>query len=242
MPTSLPDTSQSILKNEEIPMTMQIGLLGTDGLVLASDTKWTLRQQLDGATVLAALGGSKIAINEAKTIAIACAGDMAKAYRLARAVFDALELEKESDIDVRLRRIWRIGSEITSDIKPQCLIAFSIPEPTLFLFQWLDGDSPACIPIPTYAFAGDSINAAIYFPMRYYEREETQRLRRLAAHLIVAGGEINSGYIGGFETVCCENGVFERYTGIQNRALENEAKQQTNQIGRFILGYGKDAR
>jgi len=216
-------------------MTMQIGLLGTDGLVLASDTKWTLRQQLDGATVLAALGGSKIAINDAKTIAITLAGDMAKAYRLARAIFAVPELEKESDIDARLRRIWRIGNEITGDPKPQCLIAFSIPEPTLFLFQWIDAQSPECIPIPTYAFAGDSINAAIYFPMRYYEIDEIKRLKQLAAHLIVAAGEINSGYISGLEMVCCENGIFERYTGPQNRNLENGAKQQIEKIKRLIL-------
>jgi hypothetical protein len=188
-----------------------------------------------------AVGGSKIAINEAKTIAVTCAGDMAKAYRLARAFFAVPELEKEPDIDARLRLIWRVGSEITGDPKPQCLVAFSIPEPTLFLFQWIGAQSPECIPIPTYAFAGDSINAAIYFPMRYYEIDEIKRLKRLAAHLIVAAGEINSGYIGGFETVCCENGVFERYTGTQNRTLENGAKQQTKQIGRFIFGSGKDA-
>jgi hypothetical protein len=215
---------------------MQIGLMAADGLVLASDTKWTLRQQLDGATVLTALSGSKIAINEAKTVAVTCAGDMAKAYRLARAILAVPELETESDVDVRMRRIWRIGSEITGDPKPQCLIAFSLPEPTLFLFQWLDAESPECIPIPTYAFAGDTINSAMFWPMRYYERRDIEKLKRLAAHTVIAGSEVNCGYISGLEIVCCKNGIFERLTDTQNHELETHAKGCGEDIGRFILG------
>src|SRR5271170_839047 len=38
---SLQRRRQSILNSEGIPMTMQVGMVAADGIVLASDTQWT---------------------------------------------------------------------------------------------------------------------------------------------------------------------------------------------------------
>jgi hypothetical protein len=58
---------------EEPPMTMQIAMIGSDGIVLASDTKQTRTPLPDHAAKRYGFGSSKIGITESKRIAATCA-------------------------------------------------------------------------------------------------------------------------------------------------------------------------
>lgn len=222
---------------EDAPMTMQVGMIGSDGIVLASDTKWTVDAQRRCIDARYDFSGRKILTNESMTVAVACARDMAAAYRVASGILAASELEREQSPDVRLRRIWEIGIEKAQSPTPQCIVAFAYPEPSLFLFEYLDKDTPACIPVPTYVHGGDTINAAAFWTMHYYKWIPVAHLKRLAAHMIVSAHELNSQGISGLEIICCNGAEFHRLTDKENRDFEEQARGWDKHVGQVILGY-----
>jgi hypothetical protein len=65
-------------KGEEIPMTMQVGMVGTDGLLIASDTQWTKNREL----VRHSIDSTKFNINHDCGIAISRARSMETAGKL----------------------------------------------------------------------------------------------------------------------------------------------------------------
>ena len=59
---------------EDPPMTFQVGMLGSNGIVLAGDTLWSASPFQGGYLVRNTYGSGKIRVSETKRIAIACAG------------------------------------------------------------------------------------------------------------------------------------------------------------------------
>jgi len=165
---------------------------------------------------------------------------MGSAWHVAEAILSDSDLEKENDLDVRSRRIKVLGIANSGNGQPQCIVMFSRPAPCIFLFENIADHGADCVYVPLYTPSGDALNTALFW-LHYYELMPIKQLKRLAAHLIVAAGELNSGYISGLEMVCCSNGVFERCSDNENHAYETQARQWDKQIGSLILGYGKDA-
>src|SRR5271165_4378681 len=83
------------LSLEEIPMTMQVGMIGTDGVLIASDTKWSHSPLLHGGRNWAAgrysYNSPKIKINHERGMAISCARDMEFACPVADAIIAELD-------------------------------------------------------------------------------------------------------------------------------------------------------
>jgi hypothetical protein len=72
---------------QEIPMTIQIGMVGTDGILIARDTKWTAEPLLIGRNWAAGRHGfnsSKIKISPERHIAVSCARNMETASHMAK--------------------------------------------------------------------------------------------------------------------------------------------------------------
>jgi hypothetical protein len=218
--------------NEETPMTMQIGMLGTDGIVLASDTRCTTSPLNPGYGATHSYGRSKIRIDHHARIAVTCARDMLNADLVAEGIISNL---KAGDWQIRERRIKEIGNEVASSFDTECLIAFADPKPALFKYA-TNAQGAVCERIIDFVHAGNTVNAAVFWSMRYYRLLPMAQLVRLAAHLVVVAGELNTAMIKGLEIVLCDSSGCHRLSDEENRELESKARGWDESIGKLICG------
>ena len=226
----------SILIDEDFPMTMQVGMIGSNGILLASDTRHTINPLIGGSGARHHYGASKIKIDPTGQMAIACAGDMPTAKRIADRIMAEL---MTVDPFQREQRIWEIGSAVANGLDTECLIAY--PDSRMYLFQCANsGRDVQCIEINDSIHAGDRINAATFWTTRYCKRLPIKRLLRLAALVILEAHKLANGTIKGLEIVHWDGAKYHRLPRGENREWESKARQWDKQIGRFVLGYGKD--
>jgi hypothetical protein len=212
-------------------MTMQVGMIASDGLLLASDTRSTRSPNVSGLGVRHGYNSHKIKIDDTGSMAIACARDMVAANNFADVLF-TLRDEKEQN---RIRRIKEIGTEVADGHNMECIIGFAYPTPSLYYFQYIDKAVTVCDQIFTYVFGGDAVNAAIFWIRNYYDFQPINQLKRLAAHMIISAGIISPDFISGLEIVYCDGSGFNRLSVKDNISMELEAKEWNKKIGQFIL-------
>jgi hypothetical protein len=225
-------------------MTMQVGMVGTDGVLIASDTKWAE----NNLPIRGSFDSTKFKIDHECGIAVSCAGSMNTATRLAD------EIVSESRRDVNWRSaplgspgcdtIQRIGERVLRASEEgrqnaQCIIAFTCPTVELWLFELarISGEwGPVCQPITTKKFAGDTKNPAVFWAERYYRKMPIEKLIPLAAHLILAASVLNSAGIGGLEIVKCNASGIHCCSDESIARLGSEAAELDNCIRESLFG------
>ncbi|HEY6769054.1 MAG TPA: hypothetical protein VI386_30290 [Candidatus Sulfotelmatobacter sp.] len=218
-------------------MTVQVGMLGSNGIVLASDTKWnreplkTLEDSRDD------YGSSKIKISDSRRIAVTCARDMLAASFLASALMDGLKPEVWEDAEIPIRDIGCAAMATQRHLNVECLVALAAPNPCLYMFQYANqGTHVLSVRISTRIHIGDSTNPAKYWSLRYYRRLPVKRLMRLAAQVVTDAHEMNTATVDGLEIVYCEHDSgFHRMSDRENRKLEATARGYSNDIGEMLL-------
>jgi hypothetical protein len=256
MSTVLSATSHvfSVNTEDELPMTMHVGIVGSDGVVLAGDTLAVGYQNADsiasrqGLSTRMSQTVSKIKVSDDRKIAVSCAGYLHDAYPLADGIIADLSPEFWQYPE---RRVYEIARSYAASHPrwrdTQSFILLSEPTPALYLLECLADErtnellSPLCRRVPLYAFAGDVLNGAIYWAMRYCrtlspEMRTLHRLTRLAAQIIADAGALNTGNVGGLEVVRCDSAGIDQLTDRGNETLLQEAQQRSNQIQRLIIG------
>jgi hypothetical protein len=206
---------------------MQVGMVGTDGIVLASDTKW-VQPTIQG--VRSSLNASKIRISYERGIAISCARNMETATLIADNIISGLS---DSDMKFPILPIEAIAKKVIDEAADrndvQCLIVLLQPSHRLFRLRSVSfngGYAAMCdAEITGKAITGDLDNAAIFWSEMYYERRPVTHLARVAAQLVVMAGKINSGMIGGLEIVLCDHAGFRRLSVDSNARLESTANE-----------------
>src|SRR5271157_1399575 len=203
-------------------MTMQVGMLGTDGIVLAGDTR-VIRTPLNGIEApWQYYGGPKIRISNSGRIAVSCARDMQTANAVADAIFSNMTHGDHPSCEQQIKEI-AITAAHGRDI--ECLIVFVDPLPSLYLFQCVNsGEDIECQRIITCVAAGDTKNPAVFWGMSYYKLLPINQLKHLAACMVVSAGELNSSIIGGLEIVFCNSEGCRRLSEESVRELELSAK------------------
>jgi hypothetical protein len=225
--------SQCSIDIEELPMTMQVGLVGSDGIVLASDTKW---HENHAGVVWQGWGSPKISLDSTGHIAVACAKDMRKGTEIARAILSELSSEHWENPESRLEEI--ASSRLTPHFpyEAECLIGISSPSPRLFhLACGCNHASAFCTKITDRRAAGDALNSALFWHMRYYTVMPIRKLIRLAAQIIVDASEIANGGIGGLQIAYTDGTGFTCLSDDKCQQLEAEARERGVQIGRIIF-------
>jgi hypothetical protein len=225
-------------------MTMQIGMIGTDGILLASDTKW-----MNTGDVRQTSSSSKILFNQERTVAVTCARNMENAMRIAQGVFD--QIKTDADWLYPISKIEEIARQVLGERKrgdrerndAQCLIFSLPPRPQLFslevaLVNRLE-EKPICRTIKDKAVVGDKVNAAVFWTERYYERKPIRSLIPLAAHLVISAGKLNPAGIGGLEIVLCESSGIHRLSDFCIRDLEENANDLDRSFGLSLASYAK---
>jgi hypothetical protein len=232
------------LGEEEFPMTMQVGMVGEDGVLIASDTRWmnTPRLVNEWSGSRHTFNSSKIIVDHERGIAISCARNMETARHVADGIVAGLK--DEQDWINPILPIEEIGRKVLLSAgerrEVQCLIAFTAPTPRLFLFQFglVNGEwGPLCQKMDGSAFAGDNVNPAIFWAERYYKAEPIRTLVPLAAHTIVSAGTLNPTAISGVEIVLCDASGIHRVSEDSLRQLESKAREWDKNIGDLFLDH-----
>jgi hypothetical protein len=211
---------------EDIGMTMQVAMVGTDGIVLASDTQ---RVQSVGG-MRSSFNASRTKISHERGIAISCARHMETATLVADRIIAGLE---DSQMGSPIGPIEDIAKKVIDESGPkndiQCLIVLLRPRLQLFRLRSVlsaGGCAAKCDPeIVGKVVAGDIENAAVFWSEMYYERRPMSYLARVAAQLVVMATKISSGMNGGLEVVLCDASGFRRLSADSNTHLESAANQ-----------------
>lgn len=224
-------------------MTMQVGMMAADGIVLASDT-FSTRQPVSGApfgTAWYGYSSSKIVISDDCKIAVTCARDMMLASLLTEALIGGLTPEFRANPEQRIRSIASAELAKLHWNAVECLVALSDPSPALFHLQCLEqGAESYCPRITDFAFAGDCCNSAIFWAMRYYraappELRSVKTMLPLISQIVLDAGELNSGSIGGLEIICSDASGFHRVPDSRIGSLKKQAASRSKRIERLIL-------
>src|SRR5690349_1173704 len=94
---------------ETPPMTMQVGMIGTDGIVLAGDTWCSRSPRNPGFAARMGYHASKIKISHERGIAVAVSGDMDRGNEVASRVISEVS---ESDVSARESSILAISDSV----------------------------------------------------------------------------------------------------------------------------------
>jgi hypothetical protein len=234
---------------DEPLMTMQVGMVGRDGIVLTGDTlQWgnpnpESSQFHEGLATWMSHTASKIKISDDNGIAVSCSGDLRGAYSLADEILASLTPEFWGSPEKRIQDITRshIAARRWRDTQSLIILCDPMTLYQLDCFASLEGEppSPQCQRVPIYAFSGDALNPAVYWAIRYcrtlpYEMRTLRKLTRLAVQIVVEGGVVNSGVIGGLEVVHCNGRGIHKLDESENETLLQESRQFSDQIKRMV--------
>ena len=217
-------------------MTMQVGMVGSDGIVLASDTKWTENHAVSGNFVRQDWSSPKIELDPTGNVAVACAKDMRKGVQVARAILAELSSDQWKDPQSKLEEIAASRSSPHSPFEAECLIGPASPTPRLFHLACGCSSGPAlCTQILDRRAAGDAMNAALFWHMRYYKVMPVSKLIRLAAQIIVDAAEISNGGIGGLKIAYTDGPRFVFLPDEKTSEVETESRKRGSQIEELLL-------
>jgi len=221
-------------------MTLQVALVGTDGIVLASDKRTS---DVDFVTTTSRT--SKIIVDDAATVAIAYAGHEISRYVAGRILREPSVLESKGsyliDVEKLAETVYKEQEEqITQDSRrgfrtdSQLLI---VQRKDLSRFHVLHMDRAKSLSEPRYdkAIIGHATNTACFFAERYYRKAPVDALKLLAAHTILTAGRINPFGIEDLEMLVCTPEKFESVTLEEISALKSRSQDIDDKL-RQLLG------
>jgi len=220
---------------------MQAAMVGTNGIVLASDTKWQFTAQRGNLQTRHTSGSSKILVSEERGIAIACAKSMETADLIADTILGKLSATDWTYPGCAMEAIAQGVIDTIADERRffQCLVATARPSVRLFQIETvtLNGvpNRAMCHQIIDKAISGDNANAAAFWAERYYRKSQpAESLIPLAAQVIVDASKLNSGFVGGLEIVVCDERGPRRLSDDENSAYEAQAERRSAQIAEMF--------
>jgi 20S proteasome alpha/beta subunit len=198
---------------EDIPMTFQVGMVGTDGVLLASDTRM-LRQE--GCRTSSEI--RKICQLEHPAMACCAAGDDHTMH--IRDQFLSLRRKDRSTPTNELlaqgaNERWKFlygdrSGQPFQHSKGSILVAeYSRNIPELWMLEF--GESHFVAFVGDKILSGDAISPAAFFIERYYRSTaKISELLPLAAHAILMAARLNPTGVGGLEIVVGRDGQFQK--------------------------------
>lgn len=234
---------------EELPMTMQVGMVGTDGIVLAGDTRRTKppKVSLERPWVAGRYGenGTKITVSKESRIAVSSALCLDTAERIAGKIVTALDISNSGLLRPSIEAIAKETFEANEKESFNNIVVVSVePRPRMFRVadvkvggEW----TVYCQELQRLAIAGDTVNAAIFWAERYYnqylhaEKRPVKDLIPLAAHLIVCAHSLNTATVSGLEIAVCRSRGVELLLDDVIEPLEERAAKREEAIAKMVF-------
>ncbi|MGA8267232.1 MAG: hypothetical protein WB787_05695 [Candidatus Acidiferrales bacterium] len=212
-------------------MTLQVALVGTDGIVLASDLKINSREANFNSSCLR----SKILVNHERKIAACWSHDKDVSMELAERVISGMT---DSDFEYPHHPVNVLAKQILDaargpyDTQHEIEIAVvTLADPPRAYEINAKGDGNyICERCPDQIVFGHRANPARFFLERYYQRLPIAKLLALAAHVVVNAGRINPRGIEGLEIVLCTKEGFHRLSEQETDALTRWSDELDSKI------------
>ena len=203
----------SIEFQDEPTMTLQVALVGTDGIVLASDTKATAgggpEVPFSSRHLMIRTGTTeKILTNDA--IICAVSGNAA-VVSIARELLRAMPKRLGGDIEKNLADLLQIETETILEnfgLREHASGQLIVVAPGISKL-WEVGFGAKISWVNVFSdrvIGGDRGNPAIFWIERYYSKEKSvDELTMLAAHAVLEGHFLNPSYVAGLNILVCRN-------------------------------------
>jgi 20S proteasome alpha/beta subunit len=216
---------------EDVPMTLHVGLVGRDGIVLAGDKQIITTEMFASTSV-----SSKIKIDSAKRIAVAWARDEI-ADTIASEILNHGEvLEDESELRKLARETYSnsLNDWDKPNLRAELLV---VSQRHLNKIFYLEVAESHCTMrrVEDKFFIGRSASPACYLTERYYEKTSVSQLTSLAAHTILAAGHLHPMGIKGLEIVKCTQDGVSRVPESAITLLEEEEEKNGAEFRRLLL-------
>jgi hypothetical protein len=201
-------------------MTLQVCFIGSDGIVLASDTR---RVEMGPSVVTSTMSAPKISMDASRRFAWCGAGDPIVGQvcaHIGELISDTPEFFS-GEPTVPLRDAGRKirDSQRWGDGNKRIFFASA----SMRSFWLLDMNRPVIEVTQPHVkcVIGDSRNAAVFFPEYYFPDEMTSvdNLLPLAAHTILMGSKCNPSWVEGLEIAVSKAGKFRRLTEFELNEL-----------------------
>jgi hypothetical protein len=227
--------------SEEAPMTLQVALVGTDGIVLGSDRKenFTPPSPTLSDSVTTSSQGCKIFRDDSRGV-MACWSGQNPAKEVARQVV------KMPDADIQKPQAWvalanevfdRESRKLGMDYAESEVILVTKNDLTTIHRIKVDRES-LWVPVLDKAIAGHTANAAVYFTERFYPKDKKlpmADLIPLVAHTILDAGRANPYGIEGLEIVCCSREGLLSVTDNEISRLTEFSSRVESEIKRLLF-------
>ncbi len=229
---------------EEIPVTFQLGIIGEDGVLLASDTLCTAITPYRSR-----YNSPKIQLEEEKHVAYCWAGD-ALGKLLEQEISSGLDNLKYTEAKTFLQRAAHAAISKASAIRAtdpgrqfySCTLLITAPTHSGRMALWkvqasappLGGPQVTFEEILDRSLAGDQSTSAVFFTERYFPRNQTLPIRNLiplAAHTVLLAGKLNPVGIGGLEMALCRPSGVERVTEAELEQIILSSESLDRDIG-----------
>ncbi|MFZ0634345.1 MAG: hypothetical protein WA755_05545 [Candidatus Acidiferrales bacterium] len=216
-------------------MTLQVALVGMDGIVLASDLKVNTNENNFNSTCLR----SKFSINQERKMAACWSHDRDVSLELIERIMSGM-----SDSD--FKHPHPLVNESAKHVLDAARGPYDTPHeleiaivtltdrPRIYEITATDKNC-RCEECLDKAVFGNSANPARYFLERYYEKGPIASLIPLAAHVVVNAGRLNPKGIEGLEIVQCRDTGFEHLKEDEINRLVKWSEGIDRKIRRVVL-------
>jgi len=224
-------------------MTFQVGLLGTNGWVLASDTclyePYPVATGERSTVVPIRSMGSKIVHNQTARMIYAVSGGVNLSREAGeilnrQAGTNGIELDKRREIlsEVGPQTLAKFPNAQDRNLGGTLLVIFYDPKPAM----WTLDIGGAPVLRESLAFGGAG-SLAMLFAVRYYEKTRpVEELTFLAAHSIIEASFFNPSLVDGLELWSCTDGRVERALDTELVKLQERSAQFNELIGTRLHG------
>jgi len=235
---------------EETPMTMQVGMEGAGGIVLASDTK-VLQQTRPtkdqvGHVIDVETKQKKIVFDSKRNIAVTCADDVVAGRKIAARLFAELRDGDLIDEYTAAAAINKIADRVLSrKRRVQCLIALQCPTWHLLKYECVRigrGYDQSCQRCFGNEIAGHLTNPAIFIASRYYHDDSRplSELIPLAAYFVLCAHEFNNSGVEGLDIVLCDENGIRRLSDKSRDELVQRFNELEGNIGGVFANYRQE--
>lgn len=219
---------------DDLPMTMQIGMVGKDGIVLASDKLWSTARYGKQGLIRDEQRKPKIFVNGDRSVAISCAQDMILAETIAVEIISRCG-EWYGSGDCRL--LAKIVNPFGGKEDFECIVAEAKYRRLTHIFCE-KGGYPLVKSVGDRICAGDAANPAKYWHLRYYrDGLSHNQLKQLGVQLVVDAAHFNSATIGGLEMVYSDSTGFHAVPDEEIEELEKHSRERSKSIGDMLLKF-----
>jgi hypothetical protein len=203
---------------EEVPVTLQVGMIGKDGWVLASDR---VRADTDGIRVRSHT--EKIVVLDSLGLSYSFYGDDCAIIAGEQLIENGEKLLDPSSETQFRHWLWQLANgswqqvvnSMPNDYKAKFSASYLYRGLLIFLrsspnrFWWMQIGQPSLVTSEVNRLAvGDPGNGARFFADHHYSSKmSVAQLSMLAAHTITVGGMLNPAGVGGLDIVTCQNGT-----------------------------------